>query len=148
MRYPVQLQIKREGGTLAVKAATSVELVAREARNPDQELRGIEIDCAIALATAQAAMTQPDRRNRRDPRAYWFAAKALSDFLDRLRQASFYLVHQNATFANALGCSEVSIRKLLAFYRRFPDIRLVDLSIPWAKYRDNEVRRKVELSSR
>lgn len=145
MQYPVQIQVQKEGNRFTVKATTSVEKVTREAQNPEQELRGIELDCSLTLTTAREAIDVGGRGKRHDPRAYWLAAKALADFLDRLRQSGFYLVNQNKTLGSALDSSDSSVKKLLAFYRRFPELRLVDPTIPWKKYRDNQVPRKQEM---
>lgn len=148
MQYPVQIQVQKEGNRFTVKATTSVEKLTREAQNPEQELRGIELDCSLTLTTAREAMNVGGHGKRHDPRAYWLAAKALADFLDRLRQSGFYLVNQNKILGGALDSSESSVKKLLAFYRRFPELRLVDPATPWKKYRDNQVPRKLEMDLR
>ena len=141
-RYPVQIQTKREDGRLIVKATTSIERIAQIRQNPDQELRAIELDCQLALVTAREAISFGSNTRRRDPRAFWFAAKALREFLERLKDSGFYLVQQNDSLGAALEVSGVSVKKLLAFHKRFPDVRLVDPSISWKKYRDNQVSRQ------
>ena len=60
-------------------------------------------------------------------------------FLERIDDIGFYLLNQNRTLSRDIGVSETSIKKIVAFRKRFKKLSKVNPAIPWAKYRDNKV---------
>jgi hypothetical protein len=139
-QYPVVLEAKTGGDRITVKATTSIERALTGDKSIEAELRFIEMDYQATLAAAHAALASAGTGLGRDPRAYWLVGKYLADFMDRLEAHGFYLVDMNKTPARHLGMSESSIGKIIAFYRRYPDPRTIDLSVPWSTYRDNKER--------
>ncbi len=139
-RFPIIVRMDNSSDPPRIRATTSVERLAQPSRGVERDLRAVELDYAVTLAAVREALTQAARpEHRHDARAYWLAGSAILSLLDRLSENGFYLVRQNATLARDLGLAEVSVRKVVAFRRRFPRISDVDPSIPWAKYRDNRV---------
>jgi len=139
-RFPIIIRTDDKSGSPRIRATTSVERLAQPSRGVERDLRAVELDYAVTLAAVKEALAQAARpEHRHDPRAYWLAGGAILSLVDRMSENGFYLVRQNATLARDLGLAEVSVRKVVAFRRRFPRISDVDPSIPWAKYRDNRV---------
>jgi hypothetical protein len=136
--HPVALETKSSGDELVVKATTSVELAFSGDKSIEAELRFVEMDYQASLAAARAALRTAGTGSNRDPRAYWLVGKHLAGFMDRLGDHGFYLVEPNETPARDLGISGSSVYKAIAFYRRYPDPRSIDLTIPWSAYRDNK----------
>jgi len=60
-------------------------------------------------------------------------------FLHRIDNLGFYLVNQNRVLGAGIGMSESSIKRIIAFRKRFPDIARVNPTISWSKYRENKV---------
>jgi hypothetical protein len=137
-QHPLVLEVTTAGGRTQVKATTSIERALEGGRSLEAELRFVEIDYRATLAGDGAALASAGRGRYRDARAYWLAGKYLADFMDRLEAQGFYLVEMNETPARHLGVSKSSVYKAIAFYRRHPDPRKIDLSIPWSAYRDNK----------
>jgi hypothetical protein len=137
-QYPVVLETKAAGDKTRVKATTSIERALADDKSLEAELRFIEIDYQASIAAARTALASAGTGMYRDQRAYWLAGKYLADFMERLERHGFYLVDMNKTPARHLGMSESSIKRIIAFYRRYPDPRRIDLKIPWSTYRDNK----------
>jgi len=137
-QHPVVLEVCPSGDGTQVKATTSIERALEEGKSLEAELRFVEMDYKASLAGAAAALASAGKGRYRDPRAYWLAGKYLADFMDRLEGQGFYLVDVNETPARHLGLSETSIKRIISFYRRYPDPGRIDLSIPWSVYRDSK----------
>ncbi len=137
-QYPVVIEVTGTGDRSRVKATTSIERALEGGRSIEADLRFVEMDYQATLAGAGAALASAGRSRYRDPRAYWLAGRFLADFLDRLEMHDFYLVDMNKAPARHLGVSESSIKRIIAFYRRYPDQRNIDMTIPWSTYRDNK----------
>jgi hypothetical protein len=138
-RYPLKIHKIEKKGKTFYKAAAAIEKLRVSSGNFFAELKCAEIDYEITLATAKKALSLSAANKRSDPRAYWFVGKALNDYLARLEEMGFYLLKQNRTFSRDLGISESSVKKILAFQRRYPNLTMIDSSIPWSRYRDNKV---------
>jgi hypothetical protein len=136
-QYPVVIEVTRTKDDLQVKATTSIELVLEGGNSLETELGCVETDYKAALVGAGAALASAGRGRCRDPKAYWLAGRYLAEFFDRLETRGFYLVEKNKTPARHLGVSESSIRKMIAFHRRYADPRKIDPSISWSAYREN-----------
>jgi len=139
--HPVVLEIERDAKGERIRASTSVDRALTDARSLEADLRCIELDYGITLAAVRQALTAAASGRRRDPRAFWFAGKHLTDFMGRLELRGFYLVDKNKTPARHLGLSRASVEKMLAFCRRYADPFAIDPSVPWSRYRDNKDRR-------
>lgn len=139
-RFPVIIQPQETKDGLRFRATTSVDRLSGSSRSTEQDLRAVELDYSITLAAVREALKQADRGERRhDPRAYWHAGNAILAMLERLHEAGFYLMRQNETIARDVGLASESVRKIVAFRRRFPRVADVDPQITWARYRGNRV---------
>jgi hypothetical protein len=136
-QYPLMLEVREQKGRHVVKATTSIERALEGGDSLQGDLRLVEVDYAVTLAAIKAALAAAGRGRTRDLRAYWFAGKHLSDFLDRLESSGFYLVGKNTTPARHLGISSSSIWRMLSFYRHHPDPSTIDTSVPWSTYREH-----------
>lgn len=132
------LRHKAEDG-LVFRAAASVEALRAADPALRKQLGLIELDYSGTVAAARTYARATSLSAGCDARAYWLIGNAVYDFLKRLGALGFYLAKQNETLARDLGISESSLGKILGFHRRFPDIALVDSTIPWEKYRSNKV---------
>ena len=139
MRDKYPLRIIRKEQSMEFKATTSLDKVADVSANIRQELGYLEHDYKFMVNAVQAALGFVREDKPSDPRLYWLAGDAIVNFLNRIDEIGFYLVDQNDTIARDIGVSEVQVRKIKAFRRRFPRISFVDPSVPWARYRDNQV---------
>ena len=80
-----------------------------------------------------------NKGKRVNPRFYWLIGDLVLVFLSRIDSLGYYVVDQNDTLGKSVGLSGSSIRRIIAFRRRFSDIALVDPGIAWSEYRDNKV---------
>ena len=141
-QYPVILDLRDSGDQTQVTATTSIDRALDDAESLHAELRCIEIDYRTTLAGVRQALASAGTGKDLDPRAFWFAGKCLVEFVERLESHGFYLVGKNETPARHLSMSKSSVWKMMAFYRRYPDVFKIDLSIPWSVYRDNKEHQK------
>jgi hypothetical protein len=137
-QYPVVLEVKAADKGIQVQATTSIDRALRDAKSLQAQLRCIEVDYRTTLAAVREALGSTGKGCFRDPRAFWFAGKYLTEFIARLESHAFYLVEKNITPAKHLGISRASVEKMMAFYGRYPDPFRIDTSVPWALYRDNK----------
>lgn len=101
----------------------------------------VEFDYTVMVYAIQNIWKEVrHRKNKKaDPRVYWLAGDHMHLFLDKIDSLGFYLVDQYETLGKSIGFSETSVRRIIAFRRRFPDIVRVDPAVPWAEYRENKV---------
>jgi len=137
-KFPIQI-VKKNEQNKEFAAITSISIVTSASRSIRRELRFVEQDYTILVRSVCDTLNMTSKRKNSDPRLYWIAANAIDEFLGRINDIGFYLAKQNKTLARDIGLSESSIKKILAFRRRFPRISLVDPSISWVKYRTNRV---------
>ena len=137
-QYPVVIEATATEKGFHVRATTSISRALTDAKSLQAELRCIEIDYRTTLAAVREALRATGKGRFRDPRAFWFAGKALAEFIARLEAHGFYLVEKNITPAKHLGISRASVEKMMAFYSRYPDPFAIDISVPWTLYRDNK----------
>jgi hypothetical protein len=138
-KFPIKIHRHEQGRKVKFVAMTSLEKAIKTSQAIEHQLGFIELDYAITLKTAQAALNTAKQKNRVDVRAFWLLGNTLLEFLQRLDKMGFYLVNPYATFARDLRLGASSIEKILAFRKRFPNILSIDPSIPWNQYRDNKV---------
>jgi hypothetical protein len=120
------------------KATTSVNKVTDNTKNVRQELCLVEVDYTVLIETVHRFLGFSSKW-RVDPRLFWLIGDTMLRFFELLDEIGFYLIQQNQTLARDIGISESSIRKILSFRKRFPGISMVDPTILWSKYRDNQV---------
>lgn len=136
-KFPLKI-IGNEEGT-KFKAATSLDKLKASQRNIRLELGFLEKYYLLLVQTARNALRDIKDSQRVDPRMYWTLGDLIIRFLEIIEELGFYFWHQNWTLARDIGISESSIRKIIAFRRRFPQLSMVDPKIPWVKYRGNKV---------
>jgi|YelNatPaOPRAMG01_1025707.scaffolds.fasta_scaffold46555_1 hypothetical protein len=136
-KFPLKI-IRNEEGT-KFKAATSLDKLKTSQRNIRLELGFLEKYYLLLVENAQSAIWDIKNSQRVDPRMYWILGDFILRFLEIIEELGFYFWHQNWTLARDIGISESSIRKIIAFRRRFPELSMVDPKIPWVKYRANKV---------
>ncbi|MGB9834909.1 MAG: hypothetical protein ACPLPW_08110 [bacterium] len=141
-KFPLKI-IRNEEGT-KFKAATSLDKLKAIQRNIRLELGFLEKYYLLLVQNAQNAIWDIKNSQRVDPRMYWTLGDFILRFLEIIEELGFYLWHQNWTLARDIGISESSIRKIIAFRRRFPKLSMVDPKIPWVKYRGNKVQIPIE----
>ncbi len=123
------------------KATTSVIELQSKSRRVRQDMGYVEFDYAVMVKAIQDIWKEAqDRKGKKaDPRVYWLVGDYMYLFLHRIDNLGYYLVDQNETLGKSIGFSETSVRRVIAFRRRFPNIARVDPGIPWAEYRENKV---------
>jgi hypothetical protein len=135
-RHPLKIFPSERPGK-PFKATTSVHRVARASPEARAELALVAEDYSTVVSSARRALAAP-RERRADPRVMWLVGDQLHGFLARLNDMGFYLVRRNDTLARELGISEVSVRKIISFRKRYPVVSMVNPAIPWSRYRDNK----------
>ena len=121
------------------RATTSIDKLNERPRNLRQELVYLEQDYSILIKTVQETIGASSQSRKIDPRLYWLVGDNIIRFFDRIDNIGFYLINQNQTLARDIRISESSVKKIVGFRRRFPRISMIDLTVPWKKYRDNKV---------
>lgn len=136
-KFPIQIVRKNNGEEFT--AVTSIRVITDASKNVRGDLKFVELDYAGLAENVKKTIARASKSKRTDVRLYWVAADTVTRFLGRIDDIGFYLVKQNRTLGRDTALSESTVRKLLAFRKRFTRISLVDPSHSWAKYRDNKV---------
>jgi hypothetical protein len=136
--HPIKILAVPSDGHRKFVAGTSLAGVADDPDSTRFLLQGIELEYRTAVAAAREALQTARRGRRVDPRAYWWAAKYINDFLERLKSYGFFLENASQTLCRDLAVSRSSITKMLAFYRRVPDPGRIDPAVSWNRYRENK----------
>ena len=126
-RYAVR--IHRRGDRFV--ATTALEKLASDPGRIDAQLRDIADAYARAVAAFREALADGQRGARGRGAAYWRAGQTIVDFENALSAAGFYLVTQNAAFARDLGMNAGTLRKIIAYRRRNPDVNALDATSYW-----------------
>ncbi len=136
-RFPLRI-LEQDG---RYKATTSVIELQSKSRRIRQDMGYIEFDYTVMVKAIRNIWKEARHRKgkKADPRTYWLVGEYMYLFLDRIDSLGYYLVNQNETLGKSIGFSETSVRRIIAFRRRFPDIVRVDPGVPWAEYRENKV---------
>jgi hypothetical protein len=121
------------------KVTTSLDNISRRSANMRQELSYLEEDYSLLIRIIRDVIFLSSKSKRADPRLFWLAGEYIYRFLERIDNMDFYLIKQNITIARDVGVSESSIKKILAFRKRFEKLSMVNPSIPWTKYRENKI---------
>ncbi len=136
-RFPLRI-LEQDG---RYKATTSVIDLQSRSRRIRQDMGYIEFDYSVTVRAIQdiRGTVQENKVKKADPRAFWLIGDILLAFLHRIDNLGFYLVNQNRVLGEGIGMSESSIKRIIAFRKRFPDIARVNPTISWSKYRENKV---------
>lgn len=136
-RLPVRI-LEQNG---RIKATTSVSQLKSKSGSIRQDMGYIEFDYSVTTKVVENIWKgiQEHKGKKVDPRVYWLAGDYMLVFLRRIDSLGYYLVDQNETLGKSIGFSETSVRRIIAFRRRFPDIARVDPAISWVKYRENKM---------
>ena len=137
MRDKFPLRIIYDQQKKQIKFATSIDKLYKKSANIRQELAYLEKDYSILIKSIRDTVSTKSKKI--DPRLYWLMGDSIVRFLERIDDIGFYLLNQNKTLARDIGVSETSIKKIMAFRKRFKKLSKVNPAIPWAKYRDNKV---------
>jgi hypothetical protein len=137
-KYPLKI-IKGEQEENRFKATTSIDMLKEESRKVRRDLSYLEIDYCILIGNIKNTLLKLSENKKIDPRLYWLVGENIVNFLERIDDIGFYLMHQNSTIARDVEISESSIKKIISFRRRFLKLSMINLSVPWKKYRDNKV---------
>ncbi len=135
-KFPVKI-VKQNN---QFRATTSISQLKEKTCNIRQDLSYIAIDYSVLISTIQVFLgLLNNSKCKKNPRIFWVIGDYIIAFLKRMDQLGYYLVQQNTTLGKSIGISESSVEKVISFYKRFSNIKLIDPSISWAKYRDNKV---------
>jgi len=137
-KFPVTI-IKSNDSERPFKVATLLDKVIDTSKNIRQDLTFWEFDYATLINTILYMKRLIQESKEKDPRMYWRLGDEIITFFERLESCGFYLANQDKTLARDTGFPLSSIKKIIAFRRRFSNLSLVDPTISWAKYRDNKV---------
>jgi len=137
-QHPLALQVVETPKGTMIKASTSLEKAVQDPERLQDRLRCIEIRYRATLAAIKECLACAGKGTNKDPRAYWFAGMYMAQFLETVETMGFYVLKKNITLAKHLGISRASVEKMIAFYKRYSDPAVLDMSIPWTAYRDNK----------
>lgn len=137
VRQPIR--IVNQNGQFKVSA--SLETFSYKKRKVLDDLKLIEVDykATIMFIRELLKFEEKHKKPRKDPRTFWIIGNSIDSFIKRLESLGYYLVDQYKTFGVCIGVSYSSLKKIVYFYRRIPDINLIDPSISWQKYRENKL---------
>lgn len=138
IKYPLKI-IKSEHQKNRFKATTSIDKLKEDSRGIRKDLSYLEKDYLLLINNIKDALLERSENKKIDPRLYWLMGENIVNFLERINDIGFYLIHQNITIARDVGVSESSIKKIISFRRRFIKLSSINPSIPWKKYRDNKI---------
>jgi ABC-type glycerol-3-phosphate transport system substrate-binding protein len=139
MKDKLPVRILEQNGR--IKATTSVSQLNSNSGSIRQDMGYIEFDYSVTVKIIEDILKgiKENKGKRVDPRFYWLIGDLVLVFLSRIDSLGYYMVDQNDTLGKSVGLSGSSIRRIIAFRRRFSDIALVDSGIAWSEYRDNKV---------
>lgn len=135
-KFPVR--IVNAGGARGNSFTTSIAKLAEGSGRLRKDLNYLEADFSALIAAVKQCVARASPGRAVDPRLMWLAADHIQQFLVRLDDAGFYLQSPSEALATHLGMAAGTIRKLLAFRRRFPRLHMVDPTVAWSKYRENK----------
>ncbi|NWF53152.1 MAG: hypothetical protein HXY47_08765 [Nitrospirae bacterium] len=139
IRSKFPLKILKSNQKDKFKITTSIDNISRRSTNIRQELSYLEEDYSLLIKIIRDVIFLSSKSKKADPRLFWLAGEYIYRFLERIENMDFYLIKQNNTIARDVGVSESSIKKILAFRKRFVKLSMINPSIPWKKYRDNKI---------
>ncbi|HAA84971.1 MAG TPA: hypothetical protein DCE14_01290 [Kosmotogaceae bacterium] len=139
MKDKLPVRILEQNGR--IKVTTSVSQLNSKSGSIRQDMGYIEFDYSVTVKIIEDILKgiKENKGKRVDPRFYWLIGDLVLVFLSRIDSLGYYMVDQNDTLGKSVGLSGSSIRRIIAFRRRFSDIALVDPGIAWSEYRDNKV---------
>jgi len=139
MKDKLPVRILEQNGR--IKVTTSVSQLNSKSGSIRQDMGYIEFDYSVTVKIIEDILKgiKENKGKRVDPRFYWLIGDLVLVFLSRIDSLGYYVVDQNDTLGKSVGLSGSSIRRIIAFRRRFSDIALVDPGIAWSEYRDNKV---------
>ncbi len=136
-RFPIHIHRRNENGTRKFLATTAL---VKLADSPDQlqaQLR--EIADTYARAVEVVRLELDVARRDKGERARTGASAGRSATLKRRStRRGVYLVSQTDTFARDLALHAGSLRKILAFQKRFPEVDALDSQTAWMHYRERQ----------
>ncbi|HEX7593527.1 MAG TPA: hypothetical protein VF429_05075 [Anaerolineae bacterium] len=137
-RFPIHIHRRDENGTRKFLATTALVKLADSPDRLQAQLGELADTYARAVEVARLELDVARRDQGERTRAYWRVGKAIRDFEATLDAAGFYLVSQTDTFARDLALHSGSLRKILAFQKRFPEVDALDSQTAWMRYRERQ----------
>lgn len=135
-RFPIHIHRRDENGATKFLATTALVKLADSPDRLQAQLRDLTDTYARAVEAARHELDAARRDQGERARAYWRVGKAVRNFEATLDAAGFYLVSQTDTFARDLAVHPGSLRKILAFQKRFPEVDALDSQTAWMRYRE------------
>ena len=131
MRDKFPLRIIYDQQKKQITFATSIDKLYKKSVNIRQELAYLEKDYSVLINSIRDAVSAKSKKE--DPRLYWLMGDIIVRFLERIDDIGFYRLNQNRTLSRDIGVSETSIKKIMAFRKRFKKLSKVNPAIPRGK---------------
>lgn len=136
-KYPLKISTGNQKDKF--KITTSIDKILKKSTNIREDLSYLEEDYSLLIKIIRNLVSLSSKSKKVDPRLYWLTGEYIHRFLERVDNLDFYLIKHSSTIARDAGISESSIKKILCFRRRFSKLSMVNPSVSWAKYRNNEI---------